>query len=314
MAGVGVIFNPNAKRYKKNPDKLKRMAFIIGEKASGKPTQDLADLHVVADEFKTKDIDILAISGGDGTIHCTLTAFLKVYGDKPLPKIVLLRGGTQNNIANNFGIKGDTEQLLSNLLLHYHEDPSVLSEKELRLMRFSDEDGRLIYGSVFGVLAGSKFMDFYYEKKNLNPWAAIRSAIELASSAVLNGRLARTIFERVDAEVLVDGQPLAFANFSALVAGTVTTPGVNFKLFRLMKNQNEKFHFLGMSTTPREVLPLVPRFNFGHPPNSDHVTEALALDVKMSFKTPQIYCVDGDMIGPVRQLRIEQGPVVTLLL
>lgn len=314
MSGVGVIFNPNAKRYKKNPEKLKRMAFIIGEKASGKPTQDLADLHVVADEFKTKDIDILAISGGDGTIHCTLSAFLKVYGEKPLPKIALLRGGTQNNIANDFGIKGDTEQLLSNLLLRYHENPDVLVEKELRLMHFTDAEGTSVYGTAFGALAGYNFMDHYYTIPSLNKLAAIRAAVGLAISALCNGRRARKVFERVDTEVLLEGAPWGFANHSGIAAGTVTMPGLNFRLFRHMRTQNEKFHLVLVSLTPRaaffDVLPM----GLGKAPTSEAVLETLALDVQFKFAKPVGYCVDGDMLAPTKDLRVRQGPKVTLLL
>lgn len=314
MAGVGVIFNPNAKRYKKNPDKLKRMAFIIGEKASGKPTQDLADLHVVADEFKTKDIDILAISGGDGTIHCTLTAFLKVYGEKPLPKIALLRGGTQNNIANVYGIKGDTEHLLSRLLLHYHENPEALCERELRLMHFTDNLGGSVYGAVFGALAAYKYMEHYYTKPNLNKWVAIQAALELGLSGLVHGRLICDVFERVDAEFEVDGQKWGFANFNAIAAGTVEMPGINFRIFRHMKHQNERFHLLAASIFPRSLLAHLPQMALGKPSTTENLIEALPLDLVMRFAKPIGYCVDGDMIGPASEIRISQGPKVSLLL
>ena len=314
MPGVGVIFNPNAKRYKKNPDKLKRMAFIIGEKASGKPTQNIADLHVVADEFKSKDIDILAISGGDGTIHCTLTAFIKVYGEKPLPKIALLRGGTQNNIANVYGIKGDTEHLLSRLLLHYHENPDGLVEKSLRLMHFTDNLGGSVYGAVFGALAAYNYMEHYYTKPNLNKWAAIQAAIELGLSGLFNGKLIRKVFERIDAELVVDGQAFGFANFNGMAAGTVPMPGIGLKIFRHMLTQDERFHFLATSVYPRNFLGILPPLSLGRPPKSDNVIEALPLDLQIKFSKPIGYCVDGDMIGPATELRIQQGPKVTLLI
>lgn len=314
MAGVGVIFNPNAKRYKKNPDKLQRMAFIIGEKASGKPTQDIADLHVVADEFKSKDIDILAISGGDGTIHCTLTAFIKVYGEKPLPKIALLRGGTQNNIANVYGIKGDTEHLLSRLLLHYHENPDALLQKDLRLMHFTDNLGGSVYGAVFGAMAAYNYMAHYYTKPNLNKWAAIQAALELGCSGLLHGKLIRKVFERVDTEFVVDGKAWGFANCNGIAAGSIPMPGLNLKLFRHMRTQNERFHFLATSVYPRSFLWQLPLLGLGRAPKTDNVMEALPLDLQMKFSNPIGYCVDGDMIGPASEIRIQQGPLVTLLL
>ena len=117
MPGIGVILNPYSKKFKKDPNRAKHMGFIVGDKASCKETEDLDDLRRVAEEFKTRDIDILAINGGDGTNHCTLTTFLQVYREKPLPKIALLRGGTLNTVARSVGVKGRSEDILSNLLV-----------------------------------------------------------------------------------------------------------------------------------------------------------------------------------------------------
>lgn len=308
MPGVGVIFNPNAKRYKKNPEKLKRMAFIIGEKASGKPTSDLEDLHVVADEFKSKDIDILAISGGDGTIHCTLTAFLKVYGEKPLPKIALLRGGTQNNVANSYDIKGDTEHLLSNLLLKYHESPDALKEKELLLLKVND-----LYGTVFGMGAGYNFMKFYYSYPNLNKAIAFWSAIRVGLSGLYHGKLIHKIFERVDAEIEVDGKPWGFANTNAIVAATVPMPGINFRIFHRMFEQNDRFHLLTTSLPPRQLLPLLPALGSGKQPKTENIADSLANHVKMKFEKPMGFTVDGDMLGPATEITLSKGPKITLL-
>ena len=134
MPGIGVVLNPFSKKYKTDPNKLDQMAFIIGDKASYRPTEDLEDLRRVAESFKTRDIDVLAVSGGDGTIHVTLTTFLRVYGDKPLPRVTFLRGGTLNTIAATLGVKGSTESIMSSLLMRYHEDREFKVEK-LRLMK-----------------------------------------------------------------------------------------------------------------------------------------------------------------------------------
>src|SRR3990167_10568117 len=140
MAGIGVILNPYSKKYRDNPERMKRMGFIVGDKASCKQTEDLADLKRVADEFKSRDIDILAISGGDGTNHCTLTHFIRVYGEKPLPKICFLRGGTLNTVASSIGVKGTPEAILSNLLVKYHEDVPF-ETRDLWLTKINDEYG-----------------------------------------------------------------------------------------------------------------------------------------------------------------------------
>ena len=80
-------------------------------------TETLDEVRGLAREFKEKGIDILGISGGDGTNHRTLSTFLEVYGETPLPKIALLRGGTMNNLANQLGIGLHSYGFTSGVLL-----------------------------------------------------------------------------------------------------------------------------------------------------------------------------------------------------
>ena len=99
MSGIGIILNPHSRSNRQNPERIKRLGFIVGDKGSCKLTNDIRDLPEIVHEFREKQIDILGISGGDGTNHCTLTTFINEYKDTPLPTIAFLRGGTMNAIA-----------------------------------------------------------------------------------------------------------------------------------------------------------------------------------------------------------------------
>lgn len=307
MAGVGVILNPYSKRFKKNPQKLERMSFIVGDKASCKPTTDIDDLYRVADEFKSREIDILAISGGDGTIHCTLTAFVKVYGEKPLPKITLLRGGTMNIIASTMGVKGSTENLLSNLLIRYHEDKKF-EEKKLRLTNVNGA-----YGCIFGMGVIYNFMELYYKNPNVNPLIAAKTVMHAAGSALINGKVAMELFDRFDAEVYVDGKRWAFANYMALFTGSIRQIGMNFNVYYHMLNQNEKIHVMGISMPPRSLVKHLKRMHDGRPANTEHVINAAAEKVEIKLEKPLKYTIDGDLLGPTDHFVIEKGPEITVL-
>src|SRR5437762_2543265 len=106
VPGIGVITNPRSRMNKRDPSRMRKLGYLIGDRGSAAATRSLDDLYRVAEEFKSADIDVLGINGGDGTIHHTLTAFVRTWGDKPLPLIAILRGGTMNTIANSYGIKG----------------------------------------------------------------------------------------------------------------------------------------------------------------------------------------------------------------
>lgn len=308
MSGIGVVLNPFSKKYKKNPDKLDHMAFIIGDKASCKPTDDIDDLFRVAEEFKTRNIDVLAISGGDGTIHCTLTTFIKVYGEKPLPKIHFLRGGTLNTIAATVGIKGSTERLMSNLLIKYHEDKEF-EYKKLRLTKINDE-----YGCIFGMGIIYNFMEVYYNNPYLNPYIAAKTLVRSILSAMFNGKLIQKMFRRFDADVYVNGKKWPFANYTAVFSGSIRQLGLDFNVFNSMLKQNDLFHAIGMSLTPHQLLMQLKSLHDGVPATASGTLEEAAKTMDIYCAEPMPYTIDGDMIDEgVKEFKLTVGPEITVL-
>lgn len=307
MPGIGVILNPYSKTYKNNPGKARRMGFIVGDKASCKTTEDLADLKRVADEFKTRDIDILAISGGDGTNHCTLTTFIEVYGDKPLPKIAFLRGGTLNTVARSFGIRGSSEKILSNLLFKYHEDVPF-ETREGHLMKINNE-----YGFIFGLGVIYNFMVEYYNGGTPSPLSAVGTLLHGVGSAIISGPFAKKMFERFNAEVTVNGKKWAFDQYSALYSGSINQLGLDFRVFYLVDQFPESFHLNGFALDARDIVPYLPKMYLGKPSGCPSMLEEAAKEAIIKLDRPLAYTIDGDMKPPLDTFNISVGPKLTII-
>src|SRR3954470_14930223 len=116
MPGIGLITNPRSRVNQRDPGRARRLSYLVGSHGNAEATKSIDDLYRVCEEFKKERIDVLGISGGDGTLHHTLTAMLSTYGEQPMPMIAILRGGTMNTVANSLGIKGETGQLLFELI------------------------------------------------------------------------------------------------------------------------------------------------------------------------------------------------------
>lgn len=306
MPGIGVILNPHSKRYRKNPEKLKRMGFIIGDKGDFVPTKDLSDIRVVAEEFKKKEIDILALSGGDGTNHRTLTTFIEVYGKKPLPKITFLRGGTLNTIAFSCGISGSPEKILANLLYKYHED-EPFETTEIDIMKINGT-----YGFLWGVGLIYRFMEEYYRNGIPSPLQAAWILAKSIGSAAINGPFACRLFERIDAEVMIDGKGWPFKNYSAIFAGSVEYLGLGFRVFYLAPEPRQ-FHAIGFSLPPRSVLRYVPHMLIGRPSGCPDLVENSSSEMVVKLSKPQGYTIDGDMHPPTDRFTIRTGPRLTVI-
>jgi len=306
MPGIGIILNPHSKKHKKDPDKLKRMSFIVGDRGSCQATEDLGDLRRVAEGFKTRDIDILAIGGGDGTNHVTLSTFIEVYGEKPLPKVTFLRGGTMNTLANACNIKGAPEKILSNLIYKYHED-ELFEMTEMDLMQINEK-----YGFIFGCGVIFRFMQAYYTGTPPSPPKASWVLTHSISSALMNGPFARKMFARYDAEVSVNGKKWPFANWSALYCGSIPILGLKFRVFHYSEEVG-KFHAIGFSLPPRNVLRHVGDMFFGKPSKSENLIEMPATEMKIDLAEPMGYTIDGDMMAPAKSFLIKTGPRLKIL-
>ncbi len=301
MPGIGVVLNPHSKRYRKNPEKLRRMGFIVGDRGDCASTYNHQDIREVAQAFKEKDIEILAISGGDGTNHITLTTFIQVYGDKPLPKITFLRGGTLNTIAFSCGIFGAPEKILSNLLYKYHQE-ETFETTEIDVMQINGK-----YGFIWGCGLIYNFMEAYYKGGVPSPVQAAKTLVKSIGSAIINGPLACRMFERMDAEVEVNGKKWSYKKYSAIFAGSIEYLGLGFRVFYLAR-QPRKFHAIGFSLPPRNVLAYVPLMLLGRPSGCPNLLEEEASEMIIRLAEPKAYTIDGDMHPPEETFHIKMGP------
>ena len=85
MGGIGVILNPRSKRNLGDPRAATRLARALGDHGVVRTVRTRDDLPRIAEDFRRQKIDVLGISGGDGTNYVTITGFLDVYDTEPLP-------------------------------------------------------------------------------------------------------------------------------------------------------------------------------------------------------------------------------------
>lgn len=307
MSGIGVILNPHSRSNRRNPERAKRLGFIVGDRGSCHETRDIEDVAKLARHFRDKQIDILGISGGDGTNHATLSTFIDVYGDVPLPKIAFLRGGTMNTIANALKIKGSPEEILSHLIFKYHEG-SEFHTTDVDLINVNGK-----YGFLFGMGIISRFLEVYNRRKGRAIYAGALLAGSVLS-AVFNGRLGRFLTRRYDARVTADGKEWPFKNYMTIFGGTVESFGLGFTPLPRAREKERHFHITGLSMTPRQMVARFPLLFMGKPLCSHDVMDYVSQTVTMELPSPEGYMIDGDLFPPTNRIDISIGPRVTLII
>jgi len=306
MSGIGIICNPHSRSNLKNPKRADQLGFIVGDKGSCHETRDLKDVERLAREFKERGIEVLGISGGDGTIHITLTTFIEVYGDTPLPQIAFLRGGTMNNIPNAVGVKGSPEKILSNLILKYHEDdPFTLAEIDVLKINGN-------YGFLFGMGAVHNFIDDYVQSEEKpSPARGLYILSKCISSALFNTKYSRKICERFDARITVNDELVPFKNYTMLMTGTIETLGFGFNPLYRARTKPGEFQFVGISTTPRDLLMRFPCALLSRPPKSDDYFDRMGDRMVLEFDQAMPYQIDGEPMPATDRIEISMGPRLT---
>jgi diacylglycerol kinase (ATP) len=147
---LGVMSNPLSGG---NRDGLSKARDILANKSRViyREVRTPADVARCLADFAGREIDVVAINGGDGTIHAALTALFHEKPFEMLPLLALLRAGTSSMLARDIGLRGSRDQGLRRLLAWLDSgsgDPVILRRPVLRVQAGVDTDP--LYGMFFG--------------------------------------------------------------------------------------------------------------------------------------------------------------------
>jgi diacylglycerol kinase (ATP) len=311
VPGIGLITNPRSRVNLRDPGRARRLGYLIGSHGTAEATKSLDDLYRVCEEFYKERIDVLGISGGDGTLHHTLTAMIKAYGDTPLPPVAILRGGTMNTIARSFAIFGESPRLTFELVDRQrrgllHEIPSF----ERTILQIGDK-----YGFIFGNGIIYNFLHEYYATGKPSPATAAQLIARAAGSTMFRGALAGRIYKRFHARVVADGDRWACEDFITVAAAVVEQIGLGFKPFRRCNERADAFALLGIHTDAVGFVAELPRILAGQPMRRDKVIDRVAQVVTFESDEKLEYIIDGDTYVQEQAdaLTLRSGPKLRFL-
>ena len=309
MAGIGVISNPLSGRNRRNPQRQERLAYPLGARGELALPEGLDRLEAELLVFRERQIEVLCINGGDGTIHQVMTALLRVYGAAgPFPQIALLKGGTMNTIARNVGVRMGAEDMLGHVVSRYHSGAAFPTTTRNLLVA---DDTRA--GFIFGNVGIARFLEAYYAGGDASPWKAVRLLASLVVAAVLGTPYAEEMLGAQVVRITADGQPVARERFTMLGAATVADIGIGFRPFYGILQNPDHIHLIGIGCPPFQFATALPRIRLALPTRRADVTDLLARQLHLELPAPVGYTIDGDLYPPVQSVRLAVGPRVTFI-
>ncbi|MFT4625132.1 MAG: diacylglycerol kinase (ATP) [Myxococcota bacterium] len=224
MARLAVITNPRARRNRRHLGRRQELEGVVAGVGEVWAPDGFDELAEVLTDLHARAVPLLVVDGGDGTLHRVLSTASSVWGDDPLPRVAILRGGTMNIVADSIGSRGASTDVLARIVAHVRA-----GEPLRRTVRWAlGVEGRL--GFLFGNGIVARYLEVHYEGGG-SVWNAARLLGAGALSAMVGGPLAQRLSRPWTGEVVLDGASHGRRDWTAVAIGTVEQIGLQFTPF-----------------------------------------------------------------------------------
>ena len=303
---IKLISNPNSGHNRKNPKHIEKLSQILGEKVD---LPSLNELDSTIEKYKKEKLDILAIAGGDGTIHQVLSAVHRVYKNESWPKIALLTSGTMNNIARNVGVRKKAEPQLASIMDTIRKKSPVQTNIHHPLL-FGDDKA----GFIFGQGGVPHVLEEYEKGGNTSKTKAVVLLTRTILSALVNGSFVRKMFSPMDIDIFADGKKLHHTRYTVSVLSSISDVGFGFRpCYAPLKNRTIA-QFIGFTRHPIFTAFCLPKIRLAMPINSTSVQDSVGKEFILTPKEDMLYTIDGDLYTIASDLIIRVGPAVEFVI
>lgn len=313
MAGIGLVLNPKAKQHLRDPDLANRLRRIVGDDGVVHAPTSFEALGEVADDFRHQGVELVAVAGGDGTNHITITGVVEAYRGAKLPHFALLRGGTMNTVANSFGIpRRGPERLLRMYKRSF-------DRRAYSPMRFVEPNVLQVgshYGFIFGTGAIHGFIAEYNSREERSPaWAAQVLARAVLTGPMPNGTAARVARRWVGKVRFPDGTAFPERDYFTVGASTCGQIGLGFTPFYRSGEVPDRLHMLGIHTTTMGLISALPTVWRGRTIGGHKTYEKLTESATLEPTEGTVpYTLDGDVYEHDGPLEVRSGPRVRIVI
>jgi diacylglycerol kinase (ATP) len=266
MIKIGIICNPRSQQNKRDTSALK--AFT-----DGKPDLVYARLEGVEDlagilaDFARKEVGVIAVSGGDGTVQATLTAL--TTAKRPfaeLPAIAVLPHGMTNMTASDIGVSGRGAKGLARLLARAEDGGLEASMEERHLLRMENaKDTPPQVGMFFGGAGIYRAIQVCHNTIHpLKVEAELANGLTLAALVgryLLRGGREDEVVRGDDIAVEIDGEGQGTASYLVVLATTLDRLVLGSRPF--WNAAAGDFRYTAIGFPPRRLFCRLPKLLYG---------------------------------------------------
>ncbi|HVO83543.1 MAG TPA: diacylglycerol kinase family protein [Syntrophobacteria bacterium] len=303
---VGVLSNPLSGGNRKG---LRAVREIL----SGHPepchreVQTPGDVASALADFSHREVEVVAVNGGDGTIQAVLTALFHRRPFERLPLLAIVRAGTDSVIAGDVGLRGSRERGLGKLVRWARggDGGGVLLQRPVLRVQAA-RHAEPLYGMSFG--AGAVYQGILFCRHRVHT-LGLRGGVApgLTLLRFLLAAVCGTRHRVTPVPMLIglDGQPPEHLDCLVVFASTLERLFLGLRPF--WGTEEGPVHFTAVTSKPAHLLRALPFLLRGrggpHGTRENGYLSHNVRDVRLSFDGG--YTLDGELYRPDPQ----HGPI-----
>lgn len=297
----------------------KTMGGLLGKHGIIFDTHSLEELNAAIDEVLEKNVRILCVNGGDGSLQKAVTRLLnRTEGKKELPFLIPMRGGTMNMVCKNVGITGNPYIVLERLVEKYKKFRTGYDGLEFREFRVIRVRSNLINGTEYTFCFANgiafKVIKTYYEGGNPSPQRAFNLVTSIIGGFILGTEEANYYFEHIPAKITIDNNPYPYDQIILSVASSYPKLVLWFTPFfdSTRVKEREGFNFFAISSDNWKIIWNLRGLSRGLTKVEESYND-LAQNVKMEFGGG--FTLDGEVFESNGKIWVElsAGPVLKFI-
>lgn len=158
---IGVIINPLSGGNRKKRDQLRQ---TLGDypRVLQRDVQHPADVVAALEAFADRRVNLIVVSGGDGTVQAVLTALFHHRPFETPPPLMILQAGTASMTALDVGVLGSQRKALQRLFRWCRSGCGSVSTIERPVLRVAVPGHDVHCGMFFGAGGICRAIQYYH--------------------------------------------------------------------------------------------------------------------------------------------------------
>ena len=304
---VGVLNNPRSGGNRRGLGAVREVLAAYPQ-VSHREVLTPVDVASALVDFARKEVNTVAVNGGDGTIQAVLTVLCNHQPFETFPHLAVLRAGTTSMTAGDVGLKGSREQALRRLLSWAdggEGEVAILHRPVLRVQVDPHQDP--IYGMFLGAASIYQGIQFFNNRLNRRgfrgEWAP---GLTIALFLLALARRGSDYVTPVPISVGFDQRPPERRDYLLLMVSALERLFLGLRPF--WGREEKTLHYTAVEARPQHLLRALPalmrgrRNRYGTPDNGyfSHNVQQVQLTFNGGFT------LDGELFKAESHL----GPVV----